>query len=178
MFSAKNVNTFAIFQYRNFVMFWTTGPWLLSSVVSSDSDRGQWRPWSDCMDAQADLGLGSDYAWTDFHTAKPLRFYGEIRKIQKHLTYRYVFTLLRYLIYHKHLDTLTPHHTFPKFCKFICCHSDQSKMVWQNGKQCKPWSDCSTKSTFAQACLSNAVFTTLKAFIYINFKGVQLSYIL
>ena len=27
------------------------------TVVSYDSDSGQWRPWSDCADAQADLGL-------------------------------------------------------------------------------------------------------------------------
>ena len=26
-------------------------------VVSNDSVNGQWRPWSDCADAQADLGL-------------------------------------------------------------------------------------------------------------------------
>ena len=26
-------------------------------VVSNDSVKGQWRPWSDCADAQADLGL-------------------------------------------------------------------------------------------------------------------------
>ena len=30
---------------------------LIHSVVSNDSGSGQWRPWSDCADAQADLGL-------------------------------------------------------------------------------------------------------------------------
>ena len=29
----------------------------IHSVVFNDSFRGQWRPWSDCMDLQADLGL-------------------------------------------------------------------------------------------------------------------------
>ena len=29
----------------------------IHSVVSNDSVSGQWRPWSDCADAQADLGL-------------------------------------------------------------------------------------------------------------------------
>ena len=29
----------------------------IHTVVSNDSDSGQWRPWSDCADAQADLGL-------------------------------------------------------------------------------------------------------------------------
>ena len=32
-----------------------------SSVVSTDSVSGQWRPWSDCADAQADLGLRSPH---------------------------------------------------------------------------------------------------------------------
>ena len=31
-------------------------PFILS-VVSNDSVSGQWRPWSDCADAQSDLGL-------------------------------------------------------------------------------------------------------------------------
>ena len=30
---------------------------LICSMVSIDSVNGQWRPWSDCADAQADLGL-------------------------------------------------------------------------------------------------------------------------
>ena len=29
----------------------------LHSVVSSDSVSGQWKPWSDCTDVQADMGL-------------------------------------------------------------------------------------------------------------------------
>ena len=30
---------------------------IMYSVISNDSYRGQWRSWSDCADAQADLGL-------------------------------------------------------------------------------------------------------------------------
>ena len=30
---------------------------LKHSVLLNDSDSGQWRPWSDCANAQADLGL-------------------------------------------------------------------------------------------------------------------------
>ena len=37
----------------------------IHSVVSNDSVSGQWMPWSDCMDVQADLGLccSHNYAW-------------------------------------------------------------------------------------------------------------------
>ena len=41
IFSAKNINIFAIFQYRNFnimlannfVKFWTTGPWIIMMAI-------------------------------------------------------------------------------------------------------------------------------------------------
>ena len=38
---------------------------LIYSVVPNDSVSGQWRPWSDCTDAQADLGLRCPhmFAW-------------------------------------------------------------------------------------------------------------------
>ena len=32
-------------------------PWLKHYLVSNNSVSGQWRPWSDCGDVQADLGL-------------------------------------------------------------------------------------------------------------------------
>ena len=34
-------------------------------VVSNNSVSGQWRPWSDCADAQADLGLRTPYMLED-----------------------------------------------------------------------------------------------------------------
>ena len=37
----------------------------IHSVVSSNSVNGQWRPWSDCADAQADLGLRCPYMPTN-----------------------------------------------------------------------------------------------------------------
>ena len=36
-------------------------PPFIHCVISNDSVSGQWRPWSDCADAQSDLGLGCPY---------------------------------------------------------------------------------------------------------------------
>ena len=36
-----------------FALYW----YIICSIVSNDSGSGLWRPWSDCADAQADLGL-------------------------------------------------------------------------------------------------------------------------
>ena len=45
---------------------------LIHSMVSNNSVSGQWRPWSDCADAQADLGLRCPHMPEDvfFRTAR------------------------------------------------------------------------------------------------------------
>ena len=60
----------------------------IHSVVSNDSVSGQWRPWSDCADAQADLGLRCPHMPEDtfYHDAVHLicfsvcTFYKQIEK--------------------------------------------------------------------------------------------------
>ena len=63
------VSNLRFISMKNFLLSWveheksfiTLGPGLCSSfihtVVSNDSVSGQWMPWSDCTDAQANLGL-------------------------------------------------------------------------------------------------------------------------
>ena len=41
---------------------------LIHSIVSNNSTSGQWRPWSDCADAQADLGLRCPHMPKDMFT--------------------------------------------------------------------------------------------------------------
>ena len=47
----------------------------IHSVVLNDSSSGQWRPWSDCADAQADLGLRCPHMPEDTFSQ------GETRKV-------------------------------------------------------------------------------------------------
>ena len=51
----QNVRIYIILHMRK-VSSYLCFPFIYS-VVSNDSSSGQWRPWSDCPDVQADLGF-------------------------------------------------------------------------------------------------------------------------
>ena len=59
---------------KNIDTFWLNKtPYQELCIVSNDSISGQWRPWSGCMDVQADLGLCCPHMpRRHFHMALPI----------------------------------------------------------------------------------------------------------
>ena len=68
-------NVISVFTFRSYILF-------------NDSVSGQWRPWSDCTDGQADLGLHC------LHMPKDMFLHGAAQKVmvrQLHMNFTCAF---------------------------------------------------------------------------------------
>ena len=111
----------------------------IHSVVSNDSVSRQWRSWSECADAQANLGLCCSHMFEDrFWMVQP-----------KHCNNP------------KYWDILSTYHISPKIwnsplyyllmCQKYCCMYDKQFWSWSDAAFCSIWSG---STLFARAYLS------------------------
>ena len=95
----------------------------IRSVVFNDSFSGQWRPWSDCLTAQADLGHRFR------HIPEDMFSHGAA------FWYKTAFTLK--------MPRKPASENVVCLCRLLNILANFSNLFLHTGKQCGPWSDCS-----------------------------------